>query len=280
MGELLGWVYDVADLLGGKITYDAVRTDPNISSRFVQELKDIFTAFRKDQFMAFSVDLKSLLDDMDPIDRRQRALEDQRARDASYRLEPVPDDAYSWPDDLSTSNNLVAEERKSDWWDFEKQVGPIPAWQLSKALFLTMDEEVKRIAARLQVQSEYVFNDYDRQQSEAELRYSISIPLVAVMIISTATWHWWALFGLVLPLMLVVQGYRAERSSIRIILSAVQYGTVKSPTAEALRDASTPRAGAAPRETARGREAAKSSADSRDKADQQPVTRVARKMQT
>ena len=67
VGELLGWVYDVADLLGGKITYDAVRTDPNISSRFVQELKDIFTAFRKDQFMAFSVDRSPCSKNMDPM---------------------------------------------------------------------------------------------------------------------------------------------------------------------------------------------------------------------
>ena len=66
------------------------------------------------------------------------------------------------------------------------------------------------------------------------MRYSISPPLAAVIVIFASMTSWWVLWALVLPVALLVQAYITEQNSVERIIDALRYGIVESPTAETL----------------------------------------------
>lgn len=108
------------------------------------------------------------------------------------------------------------------------------SWVLPAALNLTIvnEFEVQVLADRLHLEREALWNEYDRLRSEAELRFSLFIPLVLVTVLATVLWSPLALFGLVLPVVLLRQGLSNQRQAESTVWQALLGGWIKSPILE------------------------------------------------
>ena len=94
--------------------------------------------------------------------------------------------------------------------------------------------EHEALVTRLQIERETLYNDYDRLRSEAELRFSIFIPLTALSIVTAVLLSGWALVSIVLPVILLAQGVRMQARANLRVSQALVTGVVQSPTLEQL----------------------------------------------
>jgi hypothetical protein len=90
------------------------------------------------------------------------------------------------------------------------------------------------LATRLQVERETVYNDYDRLRSEAELRFSIFTPLIALTVIMAMQWSAFTLFAIVIPIWLVGEAWRRQRLAEAKVWDSLAMGLISSPTLEGL----------------------------------------------
>ncbi len=119
------------------------------------------------------------------------------------------------------------------------ELHPDPSsWARSQVAIMALVREVlgeiDLLAARLQVERESLYNEYDRLKSEAELRFSILTPVILLTATFTATWKWQAVAGLGIAAALFLQGIQAQRGARRLVVTAVVNGVVESPTAQGL----------------------------------------------
>lgn len=89
--------------------------------------------------------------------------------------------------------------------------------------------EKDQMIARLQKEHELVWNDYDRHRSEAELRFSISVPLILLTVVASCLWTPFALLGLTVPIMLLRQGVSLVQEANDKVWHALINGTISSP---------------------------------------------------
>ena len=116
---------------------------------------------------------------------------------------------------------------------------PIDHRHLSEVVQAEVWDEFDLLTSLLQVDHESVYNEVDRLNSEAELRYSIFLPLVAITAVLTVDWQWWAFVGVAVPLVIGYHGFRTEGRARERISAALQAGHVHSPTIETLRSTMT-----------------------------------------
>lgn len=105
---------------------------------------------------------------------------------------------------------------------------------ITAALTLMVPVEADLLSANLRAVNDSLFQDYDRLRSEAELRYTLSIPLAVFVISLGILWHVWAFAGLLFCLALLLYGRRDERRALQRLATALRLGVITSPIAEAL----------------------------------------------
>jgi hypothetical protein len=92
--------------------------------------------------------------------------------------------------------------------------------------------EIGVIRAELRVKQDQLFAEFDRFQSEAELRLAIVPPLTMLILVFAIKGSWiWAL-GLIATLVLLRQATNASRASLDVLATALRLGIVKSPSME------------------------------------------------
>jgi hypothetical protein len=96
-------------------------------------------------------------------------------------------------------------------------------------------EDLPLVAARCQIECPQVFNDYDRLSAEAELRFSVVPPLALIAIVLFVTWHWFAVVGLLVVVLLLRSGIASQDRAKGVLANAVVFGSTAPPTVEALR---------------------------------------------
>lgn len=97
------------------------------------------------------------------------------------------------------------------------------------AAFYAMTSERRALENQLRVVGGLLFDEYDRYRSEAELRYSVTPPLVLLTATVSYLADDWHLLGLLaFPLVIVLAGRRAEKRSLSILGSALRQGVVRS----------------------------------------------------
>lgn len=117
---------------------------------------------------------------------------------------------------------------------FYSEYSNVEGWMLWRELKTAILDEADVLLTRLKVERESVFNDIDRERSEAELRFSIVPPLIVLVGALAFTWHWTLVFA-VLPLVAMAhQAYKIELSARKEIFVALQHGVIESPTLETL----------------------------------------------
>lgn len=101
-------------------------------------------------------------------------------------------------------------------------------------------EEIVRsipsLAIKLQDKNQLLFGSYDRDKSESEFRLSIAPPLAVLSsqfillgLDRTMTlWPWAGYAGLIAAVALVVKGFQKRFSSVNVVVTALEIGTIES----------------------------------------------------
>ena len=93
-----------------------------------------------------------------------------------------------------------------------------------------VDEEFEEIVVRLLLTSDVAFNEIDRLDEEAELRYSIIPPILAILSTVAITWHWWMALGALALIPILAHGLRSQDRSRYLLVQAIALDVVKSRT--------------------------------------------------
>ncbi|WP_344341040.1 hypothetical protein, partial [Streptomyces rhizosphaericus] len=212
--EYLAWVNEISSACDGRISYSSLRADPGITANFSRSLED---GWRNRRYEAFE---------------EVRKIYTTRKR-GDPPLDLLPNDA--WVRGSGKKGTLRPSE-DSDWWNIEENLDDFPDQRdFEQAILASLDYERERIVTRIRVESAAIYDDYDRKRSEAELRYSMTVPLIAITGIVSFTWSWWFMAFLVVPVALLRDGYKIERESVERVLAAVQFGGVEAPVVETLK---------------------------------------------
>ncbi|GAA3322658.1 hypothetical protein GCM10017711_07350 [Paeniglutamicibacter sulfureus] len=108
--------------------------------------------------------------------------------------------------------------------------------QLQPLLSEAVIASIPTLAIKLQEKNKDLFDNYDKDKSEAEFRLSIAGPLavltVQVLILSWGNsdyyWPWASLVGLIAVVMLVVRGLAKRSSATNVVITALEIGTIES----------------------------------------------------
>jgi hypothetical protein len=121
-------------------------------------------------------------------------------------------------------------------------MGNDEAWSwLTDLTEASIEEEMATgLPMQLQIEREGLYNDFDRVRAEAELRASIVVPLLWLVILLAVGHSLWWLLGVVGPLLLLRQGVQSYVESEQRLQAAVRYGVVTSPTVEFVRSLHEP----------------------------------------
>jgi hypothetical protein len=105
---------------------------------------------------------------------------------------------------------------------------------LVKNLEAVVEDESEALISRLQIGREAIYNDYDRLRSEAELRFTLLVPLCLLVAASGFLWTKpaWLLVGL--PLILLGQAFHIQARADERVLQALTTGVIDSPVVEQL----------------------------------------------
>lgn len=106
---------------------------------------------------------------------------------------------------------------------------------LHDVLSVWLRNEFDVLAVRMQIERQALYDDYDRLRSEAELRFSIFVPLIILVGVMIWLWSPVTLLGIVVPFVLLRQGIREQRSAEEKVWQALATGLIQSPTIERLR---------------------------------------------
>lgn len=109
-----------------------------------------------------------------------------------------------------------------------------------KQLQTPVAEEIVRsipsLAIKLQDKNQLLYGSYDRDKSESEFRLSIAPP-VAVLSVqfillgldrSLPLWPWAGYIGLIAAVALLVKGFQKRFSSVNVVVTALEIGTIES----------------------------------------------------
>jgi|GEM_PF-1725636 len=85
---------------------------------------------------------------------------------------------------------------------------------------------------RLLVASRDLYDEMDRDETEADLRLGLAMPLALLAVGVAAEWTPWAMVGLLVSVLLAYQGTEKLRASRRVFIEAIVQGIVQSPPIE------------------------------------------------
>ena len=137
----------------------------------------------------------------EPLWRWQASPLPNRLKDLLLAVEE-PDVVFTLPGTRDPNARIaVYPSGVGDWRTF------------ADAILNAIEGELEDLATRLQIEREAIYNDYDRLRSEAELRYSIVIPLFLLVGAAAGLGHRLAAVGVILPIVLGYQGWRNQQAA-------------------------------------------------------------------
>lgn len=95
---------------------------------------------------------------------------------------------------------------------------------------------VPSLAIKLQDKNQLLYGSYDRDKSESEFRLSIAAPLAVLSVQflvlgydrTLPLWPWTAYAGFVAVVALIVKGFQKRFSSVNVVVTALEIGTIES----------------------------------------------------
>lgn len=99
---------------------------------------------------------------------------------------------------------------------------------LSQLYIEALSFELEPISIRLQAENEKLWDTYDRHCAEEQFRYTLSVPLVALVVVvacQLGQGAWLAV--LILPVLLFIHGLRHSAAATSVLVQAVVLGIVK-----------------------------------------------------
>ena len=102
-----------------------------------------------------------------------------------------------------------------------------------------LDSDYDTLVVRMQIKHPSLFDQYDRLRSEAELRYSLALPLLILTVASGITWSGWAVFLVLAPIALIAQANIQNRDAQRRVWQALVTDSIDSPAMERFTDYAT-----------------------------------------
>lgn len=238
------WTQQVARRLDMRVNYGQVLDERSISGAFKRSIERQWLEHRRGRATRGA----SLRADLTNSEDEDITTEGERIwlRQAVEEYSDVPSDAAEWvqafdfsadPAYATTGFEWVANvDENNPWWQVEsvREVA-VPGEFIKNALLVTLDAEVDHVSGRLLVENDRLFNKYDRMRSEAELRYSVALPLIAIgASLVYLLGSLWPLVAVAAAVALTLQARRTERSSIGVVVDALRYDLVESPTAQTL----------------------------------------------
>lgn len=219
-GELDNWVRRETDKLHRKFTYaDLYALNP--PDDFTAKIRESWSEFRDFTIERANNELEFRNGDWESAGHYFDLRDDQ--------IPPWPPGPTGW-----------VKEYGHPWMEFDKSRDEtVQRHILGDSLLGTIDLEIRRIVARMRADGAKLYDEYDRKTSEAEIRYSISIPLTLLVLILAIQTSPLLLACLAIPAALLKQGFRSERESLVDLFDALQYGAIASPTVELMRQAAT-----------------------------------------
>ncbi|TWD75080.1 hypothetical protein FB561_6517 [Kribbella amoyensis] len=242
--RLLNRIHDLAELLGppavlAAVSFAAYLLGSIVTIRTIKMPEGLLKVLKagrdsaRDQLTVWVAEQAATLE---ANDRGARALIGRRDLPQLFRdqLQEILDHVDVDPTDEQRALNAGLSEQELDRSRQRRA--------LTSALTLSATDDHDALVTRLQIERETLYNDYDRLRSEAELRFSIFIPLIALAVVASALWSVWCLFTLLLPCILLGQAVRLQARADERVRQALVRGVVKSPTIEALTQIQTPSA--------------------------------------
>ncbi|NHC13133.1 hypothetical protein [Motilibacter deserti] len=104
-------------------------------------------------------------------------------------------------------------------------------------LLAAIIEEREILQSRLLARSKDLWSEYDRHQSEAELRLTLVAPLAFLALVLAGILTPWALFGLLLVVLLYRQGVARYRAGQDVVLASLLAGEISAPAMDAFTQA-------------------------------------------
>ena len=108
--------------------------------------------------------------------------------------------------------------------------------QLKEPMVEEIIKSIPSLAIKLQDKNALLFGSYDRDKSESEFRLSIAPPLafLSVQFVllgldrSFLLWPWAGYVGLIAVVALIVKGFQKRFSSVNVVVTALEIGTIES----------------------------------------------------
>ncbi|MDQ0618065.1 hypothetical protein [Arthrobacter globiformis] len=145
-----------------------------------------------------------------------------------FRLEPMlkTEQAY---DDFRLDHHEDKRAMNESWRQYALR-------QLKEPMVEENIKSIPSLAIKLQDKNALLFGSYDRDKSESEFRLSIAPPLAVlsvqfIMLGADRTlvlWPWAGYVGLIAVVALVVKGFQKRFSSVNVVVTALEIGTIES----------------------------------------------------
>jgi hypothetical protein len=108
--------------------------------------------------------------------------------------------------------------------------------QLKEPMVEEVIKSIPSLAIKLQDKNALLFGSYDRDKSESEFRLSIAPPLAVLSVQfvvlgldrSLLLWPWAGYVGLIAVVALIVKGFQKRFSSVNVVVTALEIGTIES----------------------------------------------------
>jgi hypothetical protein len=135
-------------------------------------------------------------------------------------------------------NDVLRAENNGSQLGMDNDVRNNALKQLHTPLSKEIVESIPMLAIKLQDRNPLLYSSYDRDKSESEFRLSIALPLAVLSVEfllmgfdrSLPMWPWAAGAGLLAAVGLVVKGFQKRFSSVNVVVTALEIGTIESQT--------------------------------------------------
>lgn len=108
--------------------------------------------------------------------------------------------------------------------------------ELKEPMVEEVIKSIPSLAIKLQDKNALLFGSYDRDKSESEFRLSIAPPIAVLSVQFVVLgmnqpllmWPWAGYIGLIAVVALVVKGFQKRFSSVNVVVTALEIGTIES----------------------------------------------------
>jgi hypothetical protein len=152
-----------------------------------------------------------------------RVVAAERVREAESRLEAAGKSLESLPGEFRPPGERVPGET----------LASAVSDQLTELTF----SELPLISTRLMWEQPELFSAVDRLRAEAELRWSLPLPLAVTLLVLGIRGHWTWILGLLLVALILYQAGQKEREAGDLVVDAIWIGLVEAPAFERMRRA-------------------------------------------